>query len=213
MMLGITPNEAALIGAFGGAALGGIIGVVGSVFIARYTVKHSANYSGQIETINTVLGSLAATQEEMKQQYTQFVADEKQRHEANEHRAEAARWKPEARLESKVEGVEQVNKLILKDPANFFLMEAALVTTGGAKIVYYPVLSGVSTTGFSVPITHESLNRITSNNQQFFQTETFNGAIRYRAKREKDGASYTGEIPFHGERVYLHNTCFYKLSG
>ncbi len=60
MMLGITPNEAALIGAFGGAALGGIIGVVGSVFIARYTVKHSANYSGQIETINTVLGSLCS---------------------------------------------------------------------------------------------------------------------------------------------------------
>lgn len=209
MMLDITPNEAALIGAFGGAALGGIIGVVGSVFIARYTVKHSANYSGQIETINMALGSLAATQEEMKQQYTKFVAEEKQRHEANERRAEAARWKPEVRLESKVEGVEQVNKLILKDLANFFLMEAALLTTGGAKIVDYPVASGVSTTCFSVPITHESLNRITSNNRQFIQTETFNGAISYTVKREKDGASYTGEIPFHGERVYLHNACFY----
>lgn len=149
----------------------------------------------------------------MKQQYTQFVADEKQRYEVSERRAEAARWKPEARFENNVEDVEQVNKLILKDTANFFLIEAALVTTGGAKVVDYPVLPGVSTTGFSILITHESLNRITSNNQQFLQTEMFNGAIRYTAKRERDGASYTGEIPFQGERVYLYSTCFYKLSG
>jgi len=64
-----------------------------------------------------------------------------------------------------------------------------------------------------LPISHASLNKITSNNQQFFDTETFGGAIRYIVKREKDGASYTGEIRFHGERVYLNSTCFYKLTG
>jgi hypothetical protein len=213
VMFGITPNQATLLGAFGGATLGAVIGGLVSFIVARYTVKHSANYSGQIETINHALSSLAATQEEMKQHYAQSVADEKKRHEENERRAEAAQWKPQARIESKVEGVEQVNKLILKDQANFYLTEVSLISLAGAKLVDYSVMAGVSTTGFSVPITHASLNKITANNQQFFNTETFSGAIRYTARREKDGASYTGEIQFHGERVYLNSTCFYKLTG
>ena len=96
---------------------------------------------------------------------------------------------------------------------NFYLTEVSLIASGGAKLIDYPVTAGVATTGFSVPITHESLNRITANNQQFLKTETFSGTIRYTAKREKDSAIYTGEIPFHGERVYMLNTCFYKLTG
>ena len=213
MMFGITPNQATLIGSVGGAALAAVVGGAVSFFVARYTVKHSSNYSGQIGTINQALSSLAATQEEMKQHYAQSVADEKKRQEENERRAEAERWKPQARIESKVEGVEQVNKLILKDQANFYLTEVSLISPAGAKLVDYSVIAGVSTTGFSVPITHASLNKITSNNQKFFDTETFDGSIRYTAKREKDGASYMGEIRFHGERVYLNSTCFYKLSG
>jgi len=212
-MLDITPNQATFIGAFGGAALGAVIGGAVSSFVARYTVKHSANYTGQIETINQVLTSLAATQEETKQHYAQSVADERMRQEENERRTESAQWKPQAHIESKAEGVEQVNKLILKDQANFYLIEASLVSQDGAKLVDYPVNAGISTTGFSLPISHASLNKITSNNQQFFDTETFGGAIRYIVKREKDGASYTGEIRFHGERVYLNSTCFYKLTG
>ena len=208
-MLGITPNQATLIGAFGGAVIGGAV----SFFVARYTVKHGANYAGQIDTINQALNSLAVTPAEIKQHYAQSVADERTRQEESENRAEAARWKPQARIETKVEGVEQTNKLTLKDPANFYLTEVALVSLGGAKLVDYALNAGVSTTGVRVPITHESLNRITANNQQFFQTETFSGAIRYTVRREKDEASYTGEIPFHGERVYLNSTCFYKLTG
>jgi hypothetical protein len=212
-MLGITPNQATLIGALGGAALGALIGGAVSFFVARYTVRYSANYSGQINTINQALTSLAATQEEMKQHYAQSIAAEKQRQDENERRAEAARWKPQASIESKVEGVEQVNKLILKDQADFYLTEVSLLSSGGAKLIDYPVMAKVATTGFSVPITHASLNKITCNNQQFIATETFGGAIRYTAKRAKDGASYTGEIRFHGERVYLNSTCFYKLTG
>lgn len=149
----------------------------------------------------------------MKEHYAQSVADERKRQEESETRAEAARWKPQARIETKIKGVEQTNKLTLKDRTNFYLTEAALVSPGGAKLVDYALNAGVSTTGFSIPITHGSLNRISVNNQQFFQTETFSGAIRYTVRHEKDGASYTGEIPFHGERVYLNSTCFYKLTG
>jgi hypothetical protein len=211
-MLGVTPNEATLIGAIGGTVLGAVIGGAVSFFVARYTVKHSANYSSQIGTINQALNSLAATQEEMKQHFAQSVVDEKKRQEENERRAEAARWKPQARIESKVEGSEEVNKLILKDQANFYLTEVSLVSLDGAKLLDYPVMAGIST-GFSVPITHASLDKITSNNQQFFDTGTFGGVIRYIVKREKDGASYQGEIRFHGERVNQNNTYFYKLTG
>jgi hypothetical protein len=42
---------------------------------------------------------------------------------------------------------------------------------------------------------------------------TFDGSIRYSTKREKDGTLYTGEIRFHGERIYLNNAGFYKLTG
>lgn len=212
-MLDITPNQATLVGAFGGAALGAVIGGAVSFFVARYTVKRSANYSGQIETINQALTSLAATQEEMKQHYAQSVADKRKLQEEHERRTEAARWKPQSRIESKFEGVEQVNKLILKDQENFYLTEVSLISPNGAKLIDYPVEAAVFTTGFCVPITHASLNTITSNNQQFFQTETFEGAIRFTTKRHRDGAPYTGEIRFHGQRIYLDNNCFYKLTG
>jgi hypothetical protein len=52
-------------------------------------------------------------------------------------------------------------------------------------LVDYPLTPGVASTGFAVTITHESLNKITANNQQFFQTETFNGGVRFTAKRER----------------------------
>lgn len=71
-MLCITPNQATLIGAFGGAVLGAVIGGAVSFFVARYTVNHGANYAGQIDTINQALNSLAVTQEEIKQHYAQF---------------------------------------------------------------------------------------------------------------------------------------------
>lgn len=209
----ITPNQATLLGAFGGTALGAVIGGAVSFFVARYMVRHGANYSAQIEALNQALSSLAVTQEEMRQNYAQSIDAQKKRHEESERRAEAARWKPQANIESKVEGIEQTNKLVLKDQSNFILTAVSLISSSGAKLLDYSVTPGVSTTGFSVQITHESLNLLTSNSQQFFQKETFNGAIRYSAKREKDSASYTGEIPFYGQRVYLNSTCFYKLTG
>lgn len=213
MIFDLNPNQVTLIGAFGGAAFGAVIGGIVSFLVARYMIKHSVNYSGQIDVINEALTSLATTQEELKQHYAQSILDDKMRQAENERRIEANRWRPQVTIESKIEGMEQVNYLILKDRVNFYLEEVSLVSQSGAKIYEYPAPIGMSTTGFRVLITHASLNLITSNNPQFFQTETFDGGIRYRAKREHDGVEYTGDIKFHGQRVILHNTCFYKLSG
>jgi hypothetical protein len=212
-MFPLTPNEATLIGALGGAALGAVIGGAVSFFVARYMVKHGANYSGQIDAINRALASLAATQEEMREQHAAASEAEAQRHADQERKAEVARWKPEARIESKVEGVEQVNKLILKSSQSFYLTEASLIAPNGAKLIDYPMDRGVATTGFGITITHASLNQVAELSPTFFQRDTFSGAIRYSVRREKDSGSYTGDIAFHGERIYLNSTCFYKLSG
>jgi hypothetical protein len=159
------------------------------------------------------LSALAATQEEMRKQHAAEMQTQAEQHIEQEHKAEAERWKPEARIESKVEGVEQVNKLVLKSPQGFFLTVASLIAPGGGKLIDCPTDKGVASTGFGVTITHASLNKVAELSPTFFQRDTFSGAIRYSVQREKDGASYTGDIAFHGERVYLNNTCFYKLSG
>jgi hypothetical protein len=209
----LIPNDATLIGAFGGATLGAVIGGIVSLFVARYTVKRSANYSGQIHTINEALASLAATQEEMRQQHAAASEAEAQRDVERERKAEAAQWKLEARIESKVEGIEQVNKLVLKSSQSFFLTAASLIAPSGAKLLDCTVMPDVPSTGFSVPITHASLNKVAELSPTFFHQETFSGSFRYSVQREKDGVSYTSDIAFHGERVYLQSACYYKLSG
>jgi len=178
-------------------------------------LKHGPNYSEQIKETNESLAALAATQERMSQQYTTAFESEKEHREKQERHADAARWKPTAQIESKVEGDKQVSKLILKSPQSFFLNEVSLVAPGGAKLFDYPVLGGkVASTGFSIPISHESLNKVAEISPSFFQHETFSGSFRYSVEREgKDPTSFTGEIPFHGERVYVANTCFFKLNG
>lgn len=73
--MNITSNQAAWIGAFGGATLGGLIGVVGSIFVARYAIKHGPNYEEQIdgldekfEGLHETIGKLAETQEKLRLQ-------------------------------------------------------------------------------------------------------------------------------------------------
>jgi len=212
-MFPLTPNEATLIGGIGGAALGAVFGAVVSIFTTRYIVKHGPNYSAQIDSTNEALAALAATQEEMRKQQAGEIQAVAERHVEQERKAEAARWKPEPRIESKVEGVEQVNKLVVKSPQSFYLTGVSLIAPGGGKLIDYPVDQGVASTGFGVTITHTSLNKVAELSPTFFQRYTFTGSIRYSVQREKDGVSYTGDIAFHGERIYLNNTGFYKLSG
>jgi hypothetical protein len=136
------------------------------------------------------------------------------RRQAEEEKAEAARWKPSASIVSAVEGQEQVNKLVLKSHLQFALLEAALLSTSGAKLHDYAVDGAkVFSTGFSVPIVHASLLKIANSSQSFFQSNTFQGSIRYTVVRQTDGIQFSGVLPFHAETVFVSNTLWFKLAG
>jgi hypothetical protein len=155
-MLGITPNEATLIGAFGGAALGAVVGGVVSFFTTRYMVKHGPDYSAQIAGTNEALAAIAATQEQMRKQHALAVEAEAKRHQEATNQAEAARWKPTVNILSTVQGSAQVNLLRLESLQEFALLEAGLFSSSGAKIADYLVNGPkVRSTGFSVAITHD----------------------------------------------------------
>jgi len=209
-VLSLTPNEATIAGGLAGAALG----AVASIFTTRYLVKHGPNYGEQITNIHGTLAALAETQENLRQQMARTAADEKERHVAVEKRAEAARWKPEVRIETKVDGDKQANTLILKSAQSFALTEAALISPSGAKLFDYSVMgSKLFSTGFSIPLPQESLNKVAAISPSFFQQETFSGSLRYTVKREKEPVPYTGEIPFQGQRIYVGQNACFKLNG
>lgn len=210
----MTPNEATILGGLGGAAFGAFFGGLTAFFTTRYIVKHGPNYSAQIDSTNNALAALAATQEEMRKQHASGLESDKEHRADQERKAEAARWKPIVKLVSEQRGSEWINELHLKDSHNFFVVEIALIGPTGAKLHEYSISKNLASTGFRVPIPGDSINKITMNNQQFFQIETFDGGIRYTVQREtKDNTRYTGEVPFHGERAMVNNTCFYKLLG
>jgi hypothetical protein len=209
----ISPNQATLIGAFGGAALGAVIGGAVSFVVARYTVRHAADYSGQIDTINSALGSLAATQEEMRAQYAGALKAEEKRYLQSVHEAEAARWKPEARIESRLDGTALLNELLLKSPQDFFIKSISLAAPNGAKLEDFPVSKGIASTGHRFAIPQPSLNKVAEISPLYFSQEKFDGAIVYVVEREKDGALYEGSVTFHGGCQYVNNGRYYKLSG
>jgi hypothetical protein len=208
----VTGNEATLIGAFGSAALAAIVGGVVSLFVAKYTVKHSADYSEQISTINSALESLAATQEEMRQQHATSLEADDRRHKETERKEEATRWKPTGSLETRIESSQQVNELILKSSLSFVLKAVWLASPSGAKLYDYPVLS-VASTGFRVPIPPPSLHEVAQLSPLWQSRETFEGLFYYIVARESDGIEYRGEIAFHGSRVMVGNNLCYKLTG
>jgi hypothetical protein len=136
------------------------------------------------------------------------------RRKAEQDAAEAARWRPSASINSKVEGQEQTNKLILKSHLEFALVEASLLSPAGAKLHDYTVGGDkLFSTGFSVPITHESLLKIANTSQSYFQFSTFHGSIKYTVIWERDGIQFTGVLPFNAETVTVSNTLWFKLSG
>ncbi len=207
----LTPNGATL----AAAILSAVISAVVSGLIARYMIRHSANYGEQIKSIHETLASLARTQEELRRQQATATADEKEREEAEEMRAEAARWKPTVTLSSRVDGNQQVNKLIIQSPQSFWLQEVSLISSTGAKIFDYPMNKPItSSVGFGIPISQESLNLIANSSQSFFKHGAFEGRLRYKVQREGNAAAeYTGELPFHAQQVSVGNACFYQLKG
>lgn len=213
-LIALTPNEATIAGAVLGALLGGVFGGVVSFLTARYIVKHSANYEEQIADLHQTLGALARTQDEWRLQHATAIEAENQRRIEAERRAEAARWKPVVRIISKQEGIEQINVLRLESTQQFALSEVCLVSSGGAKLYDYPVAGAKAfSTGFSIPIDRKSLNLLTANSQQFFDSETFDGQFRYAVVRMQDGSTYEGVLPFHGQGIMVGIMGCYKLSG
>jgi hypothetical protein len=216
-MLEMTPNQATLIGAFGGAILGAVLGGGVSFFVAQYTVKHSVNYSNQIETINEALTSLAGTQEEMKQHYAQSVADEKKRHEENTHRIQAAMWKPSARIINVNEGLEHVNKLSINSTEKFKLLSVSLLSHAGAKVYDFPFqisVFGDSVVGKNFPIAHHALCQLANNSLTYQQSETFEGAIRYTVERDEDDPiKFSEDLKFSANVIMLGPTRWFHLVG
>jgi mannitol-specific phosphotransferase system IIBC component len=210
-MLFLTPNQAAIVASLSAAAISAIV----SFFTAHYIVKHGADYGKQINNIHETLAALARTQDELRQQQALMFEAEKQRRSEEEQRAESARWKPKAWITSKAEGNEQVNKLCIQSAQSFSVIEVSLFSTTGAKLCEYPVLGWkLSSTGFSIPITHQSLLQIANTSQSFFQSGSFEGMIRYSVQRDgRDVGSFTGEIRFRADSVSVASTQWFKLSG
>lgn len=194
--------------------VGAVIAAVVSILTTRYTLRHGPNYEGQIKGLQEAMGSLARTQEEFRLQQVERDRREDQRHEVREKREEAARWKPMATIECKLDGREYVNRLVVKSSDSFRLLEVSLISPTGAKLLDYPRNDDwVDSKGFGFTISSTSLNKLADISPTFFMHETFEGAIRFVAQRASDGAQYTGQIPIHGSRAYVQNVCSLKISG
>jgi hypothetical protein len=102
----------------------------------------------------------------------------------------------------------------LKSQSEFALVHASLVSPEGVNLHDYPVLGDkVCSTGFSVPITHESLLKIANKRQSYFQFGTFQGTIKYTVIRKRDEVESTGLLPFQAETTVVNNTQWFKLTG
>jgi hypothetical protein len=207
----MTPSEVTLVAAL----LSAVISAIVSVLTTRYVVRHGPNYGERIDKLSGTIAELANTQEELRKQQAQEAMDESERHAAMERKAEAARWKPAATIESTLEGQQYVNRLLLKSAQEFRVLEVGLLAPGGAKLHDFPQQENwVSSKGFAITISQDVLNKSVDISPTFFMQETFGGSLRYRV--ERNGAEpvyFTGEIPFHGKRAYVQNTCSYRLSG
>ena len=164
-MAPLTPNEAVILAAIAGAVIAPLLSIVTSILTTRYTLKHGPNYERQIDdlhhtfqqqigTMNESLNALSETQGELLRQQGAFEEAAALRRAADTERQEAARWKPEGRLQSAYEGSELKNELILKSPQEFTVLEVGLMSSTGAKLADVPIMSAVTSTGFRVHIRH-----------------------------------------------------------
>lgn len=210
----ITPNEATIAGAVLGAALGALFGGIVSFLTARYTLKHGPNYEKQITNIHHEFHALAKTQEDMRLQMVEDSKAEQERHVTQERKAEAARWKPAAKILSSVQGSEQANVLRLDSSRQFALTAASLISPSGANLYEYPVNGpNVFSSGCSVSLVRESLLLLANSVQPPRPFGGFDGSVRYTTMRQDDGTEYTGHVPFHAETVIVADTLWYKLQG
>jgi hypothetical protein len=208
----MSPNEASLVGAFGGAALGAILGAAVSFFVARNAIKHGPNYGSQIEGLQESVGALATTQEELRKQQAEQARLETERYEAREKKAEAQRWKPTSTIVSQTEGLGQVNYPHLTSSVEFAVIEVSLLTPSGGKIEDYRTGgSKLTSKGFKIQLTHGSLVNLMNVSDSYFQRSTFEGSIRFRVLR--DALETERIIPFHAVMVTVGNGLFPKLSG
>lgn len=203
-----------LLGAFGGAGLGAAAGGIVGYFTSQYILKRVPNHSGQIDATNKALVALAVSQEEMRKQHAEAVEANARRHQEAVRLAEAARWKPNVKILSSVQGSAQLNLLRLESLQEFALLEACLLSPSGMKIADYAV-SGPKrrATGFNVPITHGSLLKIANASQSYFQTGSFDAAIRFVAQCAGHPGTYSADVPIRAEMTTVGNTLFFKLTG
>jgi hypothetical protein len=207
----MTPNQATIVAAL----LSAVISALVAIFTSRYVIKHGANYQKQIEDLRSSLDSIAQTQEGLRIQHEKAADEQKLRHELAERRKEAARWRPEVTICSVVQGNQQANTLNLKSAQSFLLRGVSLLTSNGVTVFEYPMnKQPVSSTGFSVPVTHESLVQIANSSSTYGISGTFEGKFHYKAERENgDGSACEDDLPFRAEMAIVANTVYFRLVG
>lgn len=207
----MTPNQATIVAAL----LSAVISALVAVFTSRYLIKHGANYQKQIEDLRASLESIAQTQEGLRLQQEKAAEEERLRHEVAEKRKEAARWKPQIDIRSVAQGNQQINTLNFKSERSFYLREVSLLAPNGAKVFDYPMnKQPVASTGFSVPVTHESLIQLSNSSSTYGINGKFEGKFHYKAEQENCvGSTFEAELPFRAEMTIVANTLFFRLIG
>lgn len=209
----LSNGQVTLFAALISALVSALIAAAVSIFATRYALRHGPNYEERIVGLQDTIGKLAATQEEFRRQHAAQAEEAKVRLAEADRKAEAARWRPTATLDSKIAGKRYVNTLVLKSFDAFRLLGVSLFTSSGAKLEEYPTKEGwVDSKGFAFPIPDASLYKAAEASPTWFSQKKFDGKFHYIAQRVMDGAQFEGEIPFHGERAY-QNDCSFKLSG
>lgn len=207
----LSNGEITLIAALVSALVSAGIAAVVSILTTRYTIKHGPNYEEQMEAMHETIGSLATTQEELRKQQANQAQREEQRYKEQEKKADALRWKPTAKIVSRTEGNVQTNFLQLQSSIDFALLEASLLAPSGGKIHdYHTEGSKLTSKGFSIQLTHDSLVKLMNTSDSYFQHSTFDGSIRFLVLR--DGLETEGTIPFHAEMIVIGNGSYPKLS-
>jgi hypothetical protein len=213
-IIGMTPNEATLIGGIGGAALGAIFGGVTSIFTTRYLAKHGPNYSAQIDSTNDALAALAATQEEMRKQHATAFESDKEHREKQGRIAEAAQWKPRASMIAVNEGQEHVNKLSIMSVGQFILREVYLLSDSGARVYKFPQTWGCPCVAINVAVPHRALTELAGKSVTYGVHGWFDGILEYTIEKVgEDPIPYTGELKFRATTMMLGNTQWFDLAG
>jgi hypothetical protein len=209
-MIAITPDQATIFAA-AATVLAPLLSIIVSVWTTRYTLKHGPNYEKQISDLNKSLGTISETHAKLLSQQAASEKAAEERRLAQEKRDEAARWKPEAKLQSKYEGTELKNELILKSSDEFRVLEISLLSATGAKLAEIPQDQGMSSRGFLVHIKHPDILKLVGGSLEFGQTGRCSGTLLYRV--ERDNASYQGTIPLIAQQEIYSNTAWIRLVG